>query len=235
MRAVQLYNECAPFGACGLSLVPCCLPPALKRKGRRLAADGRRWRRLYRIGECSFDAREIEAAPLLGESTGMPVMAAAAMEAAAADIASSDAATTGAVSATDHAVGGRVSDTIVEECHMVGGAMVDDDRIALGGPPRALCESIGGHGGVNGAAPRFSRYVHLLCDCVTAAGAAAQKRCMGIPLHRTKQASGNYQQDWYIFARRECLASRIQAGQPEIQEAIGQMGAPVVEDGWSNT
>ena len=75
MRAVQLYNECALLGAAGLCLVPCCLPPALKRKAGRVVG-GKRWRRLYAIGEHSFDARELEVGSAAALLTPTPLITA---------------------------------------------------------------------------------------------------------------------------------------------------------------
>jgi hypothetical protein len=67
LRAVQLYNDCASLGACGLCLVPCCLPSAAKQRKPVLTDNGmmRRWRRLYVVGDTAFQASEIDPPPPL--------------------------------------------------------------------------------------------------------------------------------------------------------------------------
>ena len=68
------------------------------------------------------------------------------------------------------------------------------------------------------------------------AGGALRKRCENVRLHRTSAASGNYAQEWYIFARRPyaCYApSRAKpSDDPDVCQLIDAMGAPVVVEGW---
>ena len=62
------------------------------------------------------------------------------------------------------------------------------------------------------------------------------KRCENVPLHRTSATSGNYAQNWYIFARRpyaRCATNCAKPSEdPEVCQLIDEMGAPVVVEGW---
>lgn len=148
------------------------MPPPLRRKASRAVA-GRRWRRLYVVGDFSFDARELEAA------------------------------TAG------------------------GGDFADGGADGGGGGGRA------GEGATSSAA-RFARYVRRVFECVAADPEAAEKRCVAIPLHRVKEASGNYAQDFYIFAQRPFVPRPRVVDEAALEELFDEMdmGGPLVEEGW---
>jgi len=213
LRAVQLYNQCSLLGVCGLALVPCCLPPGIRRPQSR--GGLLRWKRLYVVDGFGFDAIELEPRgqayvfpSALGAGTG------------SSDTAEAGLATNGSDDADVVAGDQAASASAANALNELEVATNDANELEGG---EAHC------GGASAAAPRFARFVHRVFDCLVAG--SGEKRLSSIPVHRTKAGSGNYCHDWYIFARQPLR--QLDPAKAEEQIARPEFGAPVVNElGW---